>query len=159
MLLGSLLFAALAGLSHSIGGSCNWAIIVLVRAGIAFSLSLLLVLWNGTRLTSHLLYSSVLWLRSTAGSISLLCAFYALTHLNISTAITLGSTVPLWVVLIAWPIFGHRPTLSLWISPGFLIDRHNSYSKTRGVKQSSGYNISSGRRHWHRNSHDWTSSP
>lgn len=60
--------------------------------------------------------TSILWVRSLAGSIGLLCVFYALTHLPISTTLTLSNTSPLWVTLLAWPTLGHRPAAADWIA-------------------------------------------
>jgi len=50
-----------------------------------------------------------LWVRSLAGSFSLVCNFYALTRLPVSDAVTLSNVHPLWIVLITsvntrrWP--------------------------------------------------------
>src|SRR5205085_2619767 len=47
-----------------------------------------------------------------------LFAFYALTHLPVSTSLTLSNTVPLWVTLLAWPVLGQRPRASVWAAIG-----------------------------------------
>jgi drug/metabolite transporter (DMT)-like permease len=57
-------------------------------------------------------------MRSVAGSLGVLFAFYALTHLPVSTSLTLSNTVPLWVTLLAWPVLGHRPRASVWAAIG-----------------------------------------
>ncbi len=57
-------------------------------------------------------------MRSVAGSLGVLFAFYALTHLPVSTSLTLSNTVPLWVTLLAWPVLGHRPRASVWVAVG-----------------------------------------
>jgi drug/metabolite transporter (DMT)-like permease len=57
-------------------------------------------------------------MRSIAGSVGVLFAFYALTHLPVSTSLTLSNTVPLWVTLLAWPVLGHRPRASVWVAVG-----------------------------------------
>jgi drug/metabolite transporter (DMT)-like permease len=57
-----------------------------------------------------------LWVRSLAGSAGVLCAFYALMHLPISTALTLSNTVPVWVALLAWPVLGERPAAGVWLA-------------------------------------------
>src|ERR671923_247464 len=54
------------------------------------------------------------WMRSVAGGVGVIFAFYALTHLPISTAITLSNTVPVWVTLLAWPVLGQRPGGRVW---------------------------------------------
>jgi drug/metabolite transporter (DMT)-like permease len=51
-----------------------------------------------------------LWLRSLAGSISLVCNFYALSVLPVAEAITLSNTFPLWIVLGSILVLRQRPT-------------------------------------------------
>ena len=112
MLAGALSFAVMGALSHLAGERCDWQIVALARASVAFVFSACLALATGTRLV--LLGPRVLWVRSVAGSFGVIFAFYALTHLPISTAITLSNTVPVWVTLLAWPVLGHRPGGRVW---------------------------------------------
>jgi drug/metabolite transporter (DMT)-like permease len=112
MLLGSLAFASMGAFSHLAGERCDWHLVAFARASVAFLLTLTLSLATGVRLV--LLRPALLWMRSFAGSVGVLFAFYALTHLPISTSITLSNTVPLWVTLLAWPVLGHRPRASVW---------------------------------------------
>jgi drug/metabolite transporter (DMT)-like permease len=60
----------------------------------------------------------VLWLRSIAGSISLLCTFYALTQVRPSEVLTLTNTFPIWVAILSWPLLRIRPGLSVWLAAG-----------------------------------------
>ncbi|HYP52188.1 MAG TPA: DMT family transporter [Pyrinomonadaceae bacterium] len=112
VLLSSLAFATMGALSHLSGERCDWRLVAAARTLLAFVFSLALALSAGVRLV--FLRPSVLWVRSVAGSLSLLCAFYALTHLPVSTALTLSNTVPVWVTLLAWPTLGLRPNRSVW---------------------------------------------
>jgi drug/metabolite transporter (DMT)-like permease len=119
MLASSLAFAAMGALSHVAGERCDWQIVALARTSLAFVFSLGLSLSTGVRLV--LWRPRILWMRSLVGSVGVLFAFYALTHLPISTAITLSSTVPVWVTLLAWPVLGQRPGAGVWaaIAVGF----------------------------------------
>lgn len=112
MLAGALAFAVMGALGHLAGERCDWQIVALARASVAFVFSAALALATGVRLV--LLRPAVLWMRSVAGGVGVIFAFYALTHLPISTAITLSNTVPVWVTLLAWPVLGQRPGGRVW---------------------------------------------
>jgi drug/metabolite transporter (DMT)-like permease len=114
MLASSLAFAAMGALSHLAGERCDWQIVALARTSLAFVFSLVLSLSTGVRLV--LFKPRILWVRSLAGSVGVLFAFYALTHLPISTALTLSNTVPVWVTLLAWPVLGQRPGGHVWLA-------------------------------------------
>jgi drug/metabolite transporter (DMT)-like permease len=116
MLLSSLAFASMGAFSHLAGERCDWHIVAVARSSLAFVLTLTLALFSGVRLV--LWRPAVLWMRSVAGSLGVLFAFYALTHLPVSTSLTLSNTVPLWVTLLAWPVLGHRPGASVWAAVG-----------------------------------------
>ena len=116
MLLGSLAFASMGAFSHLAGERCDWHLVAVARGSLAFLFTLTLALLSGVRLV--LFRPAVLWMRSVSGSIGVLFAFYALTHLPISTSLTLSNTVPLWVTLLAWPVLGHRPRASVWVAVG-----------------------------------------
>src|SRR5947209_15219468 len=112
MLASALSFAVMGAFSHLAGERCDWQIVALSRASLAFVFSAGLALSTGARLV--LLRPAVLWMRSVAGSFGVLFAFYALTHLPISMALTLSNTVPVWVTLLAWPVLGQRPGGRVW---------------------------------------------
>lgn len=116
MLLSSLAFASMGALSHLAGERCDWHIVAVARSSLAFVFTLTLSLLAGVRLV--IFRPAVLWMRSVAGSLGVLFAFYALTHLPVSTSLTLSNTVPLWVTLLAWPVLGHRPRASVWVAVG-----------------------------------------
>src|SRR5688572_21158326 len=102
ILLSSLAFASMGAFSHLAGERCDWHLVAVARTSLAFVFTLALSLASGVRLA--LLRPAVLWVRSLAGSVGVLFAFYALTHLPVSTALTLSNTVPVWVTLLAWPV-------------------------------------------------------
>ena len=112
MLASALSFAVMGALSHLAGERCDWQIVALARTSLAFAFSAGLAAATGARLV--LLRPGLLWVRSFAGSLGVLFAFYALTHLPISTALTLSNTVPVWVTLLAWPVLGQRPGGRVW---------------------------------------------
>jgi drug/metabolite transporter (DMT)-like permease len=112
MLASSLSFALMGAFSHAAGERCDWRLVAVARSLLAFLLTLTLSLSAGVRLV--LFRPALLWMRSVAGSFGVLFAFYALTHLPISTSITLTNTVPVWVTLLAWPVLGQRPRAGVW---------------------------------------------
>ncbi|HVF67797.1 MAG TPA: DMT family transporter [Pyrinomonadaceae bacterium] len=112
MLASSLSFAVMGALSHAAGERCDWQLVAFARSSLAFVLTLTLSLSAGVRLV--LFKPALLWMRSVAGSFGVLFAFYALTHLPVSTSITLTNTVPVWVTLLAWPVLGQRPRAGVW---------------------------------------------
>ncbi len=112
MLASSLSFALMGAFSHAAGERCDWHLVAFARSLLAFLLTLALSLSAGVRLV--LFKPAILWMRSFAGSFGVLFAFYALTHLPISTALTLSNTVPVWVTLLAWPVLGQRPRAAVW---------------------------------------------
>jgi len=57
-----------------------------------------------------------LWMRSIAGSISLVCGFYALTRMPVADVLTVTNMFPVWVALLSWPLLGLVPTAEVWIA-------------------------------------------
>lgn len=108
----SLAFATMGALSHLAGERCDWRFVAAARTSLAFVFALALTLSAGVRPVVR--RPRILWMRSVAGSCGLLCAFYALTHLPVSTSLTLSNTVPVWVTLLAWPLLGQRPRAQVW---------------------------------------------
>ena len=108
MLWASLAFAMMAAASHLAGERCDWQLIVVARAFLAFCFALILALASGVKLV--VVASRILWMRSLAGSASMLCNFYALAHLPVSDTLTLMNTTPVWVTLWLWLVFRQRPT-------------------------------------------------
>ena len=112
MLSSALSFALMGAASHLAGERCDWHLVAFARSSLAFLFTLTLSLSAGVRLA--LLRPAILWMRSLTGSVGVLFAFYALTHLPVSTALTLSNTVPVWVTLLAWPVLGQRPGATVW---------------------------------------------
>jgi drug/metabolite transporter (DMT)-like permease len=107
MLSGSLSFAVMSALAHAAGDYCDWRLVALVRSGLCVVLVGAWAMAGGVSLV--LFRPGVLWLRSLAGSLSLVCTFYALPRLPISDVLTVTNVFPVWVALLSWPLLGERP--------------------------------------------------
>lgn len=114
MLCGNLSFAVMSLLIHLAGRRCDWRLIALARTGICLTLTLAWTWQAEVRLV--VFRPATLWLRSVAGSISLLCTFCALTRLPVSDVLTLSYMFPIWVALLSWPVLGQLPPASVWLS-------------------------------------------
>ncbi len=99
MLCGALLFAAMAALTHALGSRCDWLVIALVRAVVMFGAAVAMARAGGVRLA--FLDPPTLWMRSLAGSVSLVCNFYAMTKLPVADVLTLTNMYPLWIILLS----------------------------------------------------------
>ncbi len=98
-------FATMVAITHALGSRCDWLAIALVRAVFMLVTTILIVLASGARLAVW--RPGTLWIRSLAGSFSLVCSFYASTRLPVGDFITLANTYPLWIVVLAW-ILGRK---------------------------------------------------
>lgn len=112
MLLGSLSFSVMGALTHALGESCDWRLIALIRSSLAALFASGLAVSGGARFV--LFRPPVLWVRSLAGSLSLVGTFYALTRLPISQVLTLTNMFPLWVACLSWPLLRERPSVGTW---------------------------------------------
>jgi drug/metabolite transporter (DMT)-like permease len=114
MLFGALAFAVMGSLVHALGPSCNWQVVALARTGLALGFASGLTLVAGVKLVFW--RPATLWIRSIAGSISLVCTFYALTHLPVAEVLTLTNVFPIWVAILSWPLYRERPSRETWIA-------------------------------------------
>src|SRR5437870_5373487 len=114
MLLGSMAFAIMSTLANALGSSCDWQIIALARSSLALLFAGILALSAGVRLV--LWRPRTLWMRSVAGSLSLIGTFFALTRLPVSDVLTLTNTFPIWVALLSWPLLGEPPPGRVWFA-------------------------------------------
>ncbi len=114
MVSGSLAFAVMGTLAHALREQFDWPVIALTRsvialvcaAGLALAARAPLVFWR----------PRILWMRSLAGSLSLVGTFYAFTRLPVSDVLTLTQMFPIWVALLSWPVLGERPGWRVWIA-------------------------------------------
>ncbi|HEX3725723.1 MAG TPA: DMT family transporter [Pirellulales bacterium] len=108
MLFGALAFAVMGSLAHALGPSCHWLVVALTRTGLALGFTTVLARAAGVKLVFW--RPATLWVRSIAGSISLVCTFFALTHLPVAEVLTLTNVFPIWVAILSWPLYGERPS-------------------------------------------------
>jgi drug/metabolite transporter (DMT)-like permease len=114
MLWASVAFAIMAATSHWAGERCDWQLVAVSRAAIAFLFSLVIVKVSGVKLVIR--GPKTLWVRSLAGSTGMTFNFYALAHLPVSDALTLMNTAPIWVTILLWFVFRQRPTIGIVIA-------------------------------------------
>jgi drug/metabolite transporter (DMT)-like permease len=114
MLCGCFAFAWMGQFAHRLGPACDWRIVALARSVLALCFALALVRLSGAR--AVVFKPGILWVRSCAGSLSLLCTFYALPRLPTSEVLTLTNTFPIWVALLSWPLLRERPTAGVCLA-------------------------------------------
>jgi len=114
MLLGTFAFAVMAVLINELKEEVPWQWIALARSSLAMVFGAGLVVAAGAKFV--FLKPRTLWMRSLAGSISLLCGFYAMTHYDVSVVLTLTNMYPLWVAVLSWPLMGEVPSTDTWIA-------------------------------------------
>jgi drug/metabolite transporter (DMT)-like permease len=108
MLWGSLCFSAMGAMAHALGPRCHWMQIALARA--LFMYVAIVALARVAKVRLVVWRPRMLWVRSLAGTSSLVCSFYALTRLPVAEVLTLTNTYPIWIILMSWAAFGQRPT-------------------------------------------------
>lgn len=113
MLISAFAFACMSEFTGALSGSgCHWMITALARTSLALVFTSVLAAVQGTPLV--LRGPRTLWVRSLAGSVSLLCSFYALNHLPPSDAIAITNMFPIWVAVLSWPLLKERPGAAVW---------------------------------------------
>jgi len=114
MLLGTFAFAVMAVLINELKEEVPWQWIALARSSLAMIFGAGLVMAAGAKFV--FLRPRTIWMRSLAGSISLLCGFFAMTHYDVSVVLTLTNMYPLWVAVLSWPLMGEAPSTDTWIA-------------------------------------------
>ena len=126
-LCGCVWFAVMGVVTHDLGRpiddagtpSCPWTVVCFVRSVVATACAASLVVATGAKFV--VFASRSLWVRSLAGSTSMVATFYALAHLHVTDVLTLTNTSPIWVALLAWPMGLDRPTLGVWLAVAFSV--------------------------------------
>jgi drug/metabolite transporter (DMT)-like permease len=90
----------------------DWRLVALVRSFLMLIFALLITTTAGARLA--IFGPRALWVRSLAGSASVICNFYAIYALGPPEALALSNTFPIWVAFLSWPLLGQKPTLAIW---------------------------------------------
>jgi drug/metabolite transporter (DMT)-like permease len=116
MLAGCAAFAVMGCTAHLLHQEqhCDWQIIAVARAALPLTFALLLARAAGVRLV--LWRPRTLWIRSLAGSVSMVCTFYALTRLPVSQVLTVTQMFPIWIALLSWPLAGEAPGRLVWLA-------------------------------------------
>ncbi len=100
MVSGAFLFAFMAAMTRFVADDVSWAAIASARSLIAFIFAASGVLVAGSKFVVW--KPRTLWLRSLAGSTSLLCAFFAMTHLPLADSVTLFYLQAIWTPCLSW---------------------------------------------------------
>lgn len=114
MLGGCVSFSVMAALAHAAGERCNWQTVAFFRSFLVLVFVGSYAVLTGTRLVFF--RPRRLWVRSFAGSTSLVMTFYALAKLKASTVVTLTNTFPVWVAFLSWPVLGVLPSARVWVA-------------------------------------------
>lgn len=112
MLCGSVAFAGMSVLTAGLKDELDWQWIAIARAGLAMVFAASLAKAARARLVFF--RPAKLWVRGIAGSISLVCGFYAMTHYPVSEVLTLTNMFPLWVAVLSLPLLGEWPAVDVW---------------------------------------------
>ncbi len=91
-----------------------WPVVACVRSVVATILAAALTWAVGARFV--VLKPRVMWVRSLAGSTSMMATFYALARLPTSDVLTLTNTSPVWVAILSWPLLRERPGRGVWLA-------------------------------------------
>ena len=116
MLCGSFSFTLMAVLAHvllRVDRVCDWQTVAVFRAGLVAVFGAILARATGAKLV---FWPWRLWVRSVAGSCSMLCTFYAFENLRVGDVVTLTNTFPLWVAVLSWPLYGHLPGVKVLVA-------------------------------------------
>lgn len=117
MLSGSFMFTLMAEFAVALTrpGVCDWQTVAVARAGLVAVLAALMARAAGAKLVFFRPWR--LWVRSVAGSLSMLCTFYAFASLKSSAdVLTLTNTFPIWVALLSWPLYGKPPGIKMGVA-------------------------------------------
>jgi drug/metabolite transporter (DMT)-like permease len=117
MLCGSFSFTLMVELAHhltQVSRQCDWQTVAAFRAGLVAVFAAIIAKAAGAKLV---FWPWRLWVRSVAGSLSMLCTFYSFAKLPTSSdLVTLTNTFPLWVAIISWPLYGKPPGLKMCVA-------------------------------------------
>ncbi|MDB5313575.1 MAG: EamA-like transporter family protein [Gemmataceae bacterium] len=107
MLAGSFSFTLMAELAHVLTRACDWQLVAVARAGLVAVFAGVIAYLAGAKLV--FLRPWRLWVRSVTGSCSMVGTFYAFAKLPAADVLTLTNTVPIWIAVLSWPLYGKPP--------------------------------------------------
>ena len=115
MLLAASSFAAMNAFARGLR-ALPWPLLGLSRAVFGLGAALVVARVRGSSLAVR--DRRVMWERSVFGSASMLCTFYALTHMPLADATALLNTTPLWIALLARVRIGERASWRVYAALG-----------------------------------------
>ncbi|MFO0798899.1 MAG: DMT family transporter [Gemmataceae bacterium] len=115
MLSGSFSFTLMAEFAHVLTRACDWQLVAVARAGLVALLAAVIAGVAGAKLV---FWPWRLWVRSVAGSCSMVCTFYAFARLPAADVLTLTNTFPIWVAVLSWPLYGRPPGAKMLLAIG-----------------------------------------
>ncbi|HYH65923.1 MAG TPA: DMT family transporter [Urbifossiella sp.] len=115
MLGGSFAFTLMAEFAHVLTRVCDWQLVAVARAGLVAVMAAVIAGVAGAKLV---FWPWRLWVRSLAGSCSMVCTFYAFAKLPAADVLTLTNTFPIWVAVLSWPLFGRPPGAKMLLAIG-----------------------------------------
>ncbi len=127
MLCGSFSFTLMAELAQvltrgipggplAIAVGADWQTAAIARSALAALFATVMVLLARAKLV--VFRPKRLWVRSVAGSCSMVCTFFAFANLPAADVLTLTNTFPLWVAVLCWPLYGQVPDAKVWVAVG-----------------------------------------
>jgi drug/metabolite transporter (DMT)-like permease len=115
ILISGFAFSWMVTLAALAGRGTPWQIVAIVRCAIPLVIISLWAKWDGVPLV--LIGTPTLWLRSIAGSCSLVGTFYVIgAGMKNTELYTVANIFPIWVALLSWPVLGRMPSGVVWLS-------------------------------------------
>lgn len=119
ILISGFVFSWMAILTALAGRTTSWQYVAIARCSVPLVLIALWAWWDGAPLVFF--GPRILWIRSIAGSCSLLGTFYLLanthvTNLQVTDIYAICNIFPIWVALLSWPMLGRFPPGIVWLS-------------------------------------------
>ena len=115
ILISGFTFSWMAALAPLANKGCGWQVVALARCAVPLILVTIWAKMDGVKLVFW--GTPVLWLRSIAGSCSLVGTFYAFgIPMPLTDIYTIANVFPIWVALLSWPMLGRFPSPAVWIS-------------------------------------------
>lgn len=116
MLCSALSFATMGALVHALREDASWEVIACARSIVVLVLAIGIVYISGVQPRFRGPWQ--LWVRSVAGSTSMLFVFYSFTQLPVSIVITLMNLAPLWVAIASWFLYPKMRSRGVWVAVG-----------------------------------------
>lgn len=119
ILISGFAFSWMATFAPLAGRGCPWQVVAFARCVVPLLVISLWAKWDGVKL--FVWDNPVLWVRSLAGSLSLVATFSVLasvhiTNLQVTDIYAICNIYPIWIALLSWPMLGRLPTGAVWVS-------------------------------------------